>query len=401
MPHRFATRIRKVHKSFIREILKVTEQPDVISFAGGLPLPDLFPHRDMERAAVEVLSSEGPAALQYAATEGYAPLREWIARRYETRFGMDVDPDTVLITTGSQQALDLTAKVFLNPGDTVLLERPGYLGAIQSFSLFEATFASVDLLYDGPDLNDLAEALGDNKVKLFYTVPTFQNPSGISYSLEKRQAVAGLLKDRDTILLEDDPYGELRFAGEHLPPLISFLEPHNALLMGSFSKIVAPGLRVGWLVAPPALHDKLVLAKQASDLHSSTLTQRIVYRYLLDNDLDVHIEAIRECYGEHCRLMLEAIDRHFPKDVRCTRPEGGMFIWGTLPEGLDAMDLFNLAIEEKVAFVPGRPFYVDAQGENTFRCNFSNARPEHIEEGILRLARCMERLLDKEGQIRP
>jgi len=401
MPHRFATRIRKVHKSFIREILKVTQQPDVISFAGGLPLPDLFPARDMERAAVETLSTDGAAALQYATTEGYLPLREWIAARYRRRFGMHVTPENVLVTTGSQQALDLAAKVFCNPGDVVLMERPGYLGAIQSFSLFEAAFATVDLLHDGPDLNSLAEALGENEVKLFYAVPTFQNPSGICWSQEKREAVAGLLRDRQTLLLEDDPYGELRFAGEHLPPVASFLGPDQSLLMGSFSKIVAPGLRVGWIVTPEAMRDKLVLAKQASDLHTSTLTQRMLHRYLLDYDLEEHLERIRERYAEHCRLMLQAIETHFPKSVRCTHPEGGMFIWGTLPQNCDAMELFNLAIEDKVAFVPGRPFFVDGRGEDTFRLNFSNASPEKIEEGIARLGRCMARLLDNQAENRP
>ena len=398
MPHRFATRVRKAHKSFIREILKVTDQPEIISFAGGLPLPDLFPCRGMERAAVTELSSNGQAALQYATTEGYAPLREWIAKRYQERHGMEVTANDVVITTGSQQALDLAAKVFINPGDTVLVERPGYLGAIQSFSLFEPVFATVDLQHDGPDLNALAAVLGENQVKLFYAVPTFQNPSGLSYSREKREAVAGLLASRDTLLVEDNPYGELRFAGEECPPLAAFLGLDKALLMGSFSKIVSPGLRVGWLLAPEHLRDKIVLAKQAADLHTSTLTQRVLHRYLTENSIDEHIATIRERYGEHCRLMLAAIDRHFPPEVRCTRPEGGMFLWGSLPEGYDSMDLFNLAIENKVAFVPGRPFYVDGSGENTFRLNFSNANPERIEEGIARLGRCLAQLLEKEEQ---
>ncbi len=399
MPHRFATRIRKAHKSFIREILKVTAQPEIISFAGGLPLPELFPVRAMERAAVEALSAHGPEALQYSTTEGYPPLREWIAQRYHQRYGHTVDPEQIIITTGSQQALDLAGKVFINPGDSVLVERPGYLGAIQSFSLYEPVFTGVDLLHDGPDLNVLARVLAEAPVKLYYAVPTFQNPSGLSYSREKREAVAGLLRGRDTLLLEDNPYGELRFAGEDAPPMVFSGLEENGLLMGSFSKIVAPGLRVGWLVAPPALRDKLVLAKQAADLHTSSLTQRILHRYLQDNDLDEHLAAIKERYGLHCRLMLQAIERHFPPEVRCTRPEGGMFLWGTLPEGLDAMDLFTLALEEKVAFVPGRPFFVDGTGENTFRLNFSNADPQRIEEGIARLGRCLVQLLDKGAQI--
>lgn len=397
MPHRFATRIRKAHKSFIREILKVTQSPEIISFAGGLPLPDLFPNREMERAAVTVLSSHGAEALQYSTTEGYPPLREWIAKRYKERNGLDVDPENITITTGSQQALDMAAKVFIDPGDTVLIERPGYLGAIQAFSLFEPVFEGVDLQHDGPDLNALAEILGSGDVKLYYAVPTFQNPSGLSYSKEKREAVASLLAERDTVLLEDNPYGELRFAGDELPPLGASLLDSNALLMGSFSKVVAPGLRLGWVVSPPAMRDKLVLAKQAADLHTSTLLQRILHRYLIDNDLDAHLTRIKERYGEHCQLMLAAIDTHFPKEVRCTRPEGGMFLWGSLPDGYDAMELFNLAIDNKVAFVPGRPFYTDGRGENTFRLNFSNADPTHIEEGIARLGQCISQLLDNRG----
>lgn len=394
MPAPFASRISKAPKSFIREILKVTDQPEIISFAGGLPLPDLFPHRQMQEAATAVLASQGPAALQYSTTEGYPPLREWIAARYKTRHGLRVEPDDLLITTGSQQALDLAAKVFIDPGDTVLLERPGYLGAIQSFSLFEPRFAGVDLLSDGPDIEALAELLATREVKLFYCVPTFQNPSGLSYSLEKRKAVAELLAGAGTILLEDNPYGELRFAGTDNPPLTSFAPSDRALLLGSFSKIVAPGLRVGWVMAPPALREKLVLAKQAADLHTSTLTQRILHRYLQDNDLELHLNEIRERYGQHCRLMIEAIERHFPSQVHCTHPQGGMFLWAALPEEYDAMELFDLAIKEKVAFVPGSPFYADGQGKNTFRLNFSNASPDRIEEGVARIGRCIKRLLE-------
>lgn len=400
MPHRFASRMRKAHKSFIREILKVTEQPDVISFAGGLPNPEFFPFRAMERAAVQVISMQGPEALQYSTTEGYFPLREWIAARYKIRYGMNVDPARICITTGSQQALDMVAKVLLNPGDTVLVERPGYLGAIQCFSLYEPVFEGIDLQHDGPDLNALSSCIAKRNVKLFYVAPTFQNPSGLSYSLEKRQAVADLLRGKDVMLLEDNPYGELRFAGQDLPPMAQNMLLDNAMLLGSFSKIVAPGMRVGWIVAPELFLDKLVLAKQAADLHTSTLAQRIVHRFLTDNDLEQHLAIIREHYGESCRAMLQAAEEFFPPEVAVTRPEGGMFLWARLPEGHDAMDLFNLAIEQRVAFVPGRPFHWDGSGENCFRLNFSNAAPDIIRQGMERLGACIRQLLDKRPENR-
>ncbi len=401
MPHRFASRMRKAHKSFIREILKVTEKPEIISFAGGLPCPDLFPFRDMERAAVQVISMNGPEALQYSTTEGYPPLREWIAMRYKTKYGMDIDPARICITTGSQQALDIVAKVLLNPGDTVLVERPGYLGAIQCFSLYEPVFQGIELQHDGPDLNALSICIAKKNVKLFYAAPTFQNPSGLSYSLEKRQAVADLLRGKDVVLLEDNPYGELRFAGQDLPPMAQNMLRENALLMGSFSKIVAPGMRVGWIVAPELFLDKLVLAKQAADLHTSSLTQRIIHRFLTDADLEKHLELIREHYGEHCSTMLQAAEEHFPPGVTVTRPEGGMFLWARLPEGYDAMDLFNLSIERGVAFVPGRPFHWDGSGENCFRLNYSNASPETIRLGMERLGACIRQLLDNGPENEP
>ncbi|MBG0789088.1 MAG: PLP-dependent aminotransferase family protein [Desulfovibrionaceae bacterium] len=383
----FARRMSTVHRSFIREILKVTADPEIISFAGGLPNPELFPVASMDQASHRVFADIGASALQYSTTEGDAGLRAIIAERYAKR-GLTVDPDSILITSGSQQILDISAKVFLDKGDKVVIERPGYLGAIQAFSLFEPEFVTVSLDHDGPDLDELEAAFKDG-AKCFYAVPNFQNPSGVSYSLEKRRAVAELTDRYNVLFVEDDPYGELRFLGEHLPTVFSFCK-QPGLLCGSFSKIAAPGFRIGWVVAPEkVVYDKLVIAKQAADLHTSTVSQSIMRRYLEENDIEKHVALIRERYGRQRACMVEMIGKYFPDGVTITRPEGGMFLWVTLPEGVSSMDLFDAAIKEKVAFVPGRPFYVDGSGENTLRLNFSNSDEVRIEEGISRLGRAI------------
>ena len=395
MPIQFADRMSTVHRSFIREILKVTQDASIISFAGGLPNPELFPVSDLEQAAVKVMRESGPQSMQYSTTEGFEPLRQYIADRYHEKKGIEVSADEILITSGSQQCLDLLGKVFLNSGDNVVIERPGYLGAIQSFSVFEANFLTVGLEEDGPDLAELERVLDENEAKMFYAVTNFQNPSGLTYSAEKRAGVAEVLKDRSVLFVEDDPYGELRFMGEsHKPVVRGFLED-NGILLGSFSKVAAPGFRLGWMVCPTEVRDKLIIAKQASDLHTSTFAQRVMHQYVIDNSLDDHIEKIRECYGNQRAAMVKAIDEYFPAEVEVTRPEGGMFLWVTLPEDLSSMDLFDEAIKNKVAFVPGRPFYVDGSGENTFRLNFSNSDEEHIEEGIKRLGAGIKAFLSK------
>ena len=390
----FAKRMSQVRRSFIREILKVTADPSIISFAGGLPKPDLFPTAPMAAAAAAVLAESGPAALQYSVTEGEPPLRQWIANRYKTRKGLDINPDHILITNGSQQSLDLLGKVFLDPGDVIAVELPGYIGAIQAFSVFEPEFAGVPLGPDGPDIDVLTDILLGRKAKMFYAVPNFQNPSGLTYSLAARRAVAEALRVSDTVFVEDDPYGELRFRGEPMPPVGAFLT-HNRFLLGTFSKIAAPGLRLGWVVADAETLPKLVTAKQASDLHCSTLVQRILIRYLEDNDLDAHIATIRAAYGAQRDLMVERIKAEFPPEVACTEPEGGMFLWVTLPEGCSSFDLFDLCIKEKVAFVPGGPFFVNGEGTRDMRLNFSNAEPDRIAEGIARMGRAIKTLLAK------
>jgi 2-aminoadipate transaminase len=292
---RFAGRMNTVHRSYIREILKVTARPEVISFAGGLPNPDSFPVAGLAAAAAEEMKECGAQTLQYSTTEGYLPLRRWIAERYAAQ-GLSVTPDEILITGGSQQGLDIVAKAMLDDGDGVLLERPGYLGAIQCFSMYRAAFSTLELTADGVDTQALDRALQAGSPKLFYAVPSFQNPSGISYTEATRRETARLMAQSDCLLVEDNPYGELRFKGQALPPVKAYMNGAPSVLLGSFSKVVAPGLRLGWVCAPAELMDKLVTVKQASDLHTPTFNQRVLYRFLEQNDVDGHI-ASQGCDG--------------------------------------------------------------------------------------------------------
>jgi 2-aminoadipate transaminase len=393
----YARRMGNVQRSFIREILKVTEDPSIISFAGGLPNPRFFPSAEIAEAASRVLSTEGAAALQYATTEGFPPLRQWIADRYARR-GLRVSPDEVLVLNGSQQGLDLAAKIFLDPNDAVLVERPTYLAALQAFALFEPSFVSIALHEDGPDTAETERALAQRSPRFFYAVPTFQNPSGISWSPARRRAIAALLAAGPTVLIEDDPYGELRFSGEPLPFVASLMGERavadcRAVLLGTFSKIAAPGLRLGWICGGHDIMERLVVAKQAADLHSNGFAQRVLHRWLVDHDLDAHIARIRQAYGRQRDLMVELAGGLFPPGVTCTRPDGGMFLWVTLPHGCSSLELFNRAVAEKVAFVPGQAFFADGGGENTLRLNFSNSDEARIEEGMRRLARVMRSML--------
>lgn len=388
MPRQFADRMSCVHKSFVREILKITEDPEIISFAGGLPNPRYFPVQEVASATQKVLSECGEAALQYSTTEGYLPLREMIAARYAKQ-GLKISPGEILITNGSQQGLDLLAKAFLNKGDGVIMERPTYLAAIQSFGLFEPRFHSIPLQEDGIDVEALGKTLSKDRAKLFYSVPNFQNPTGITYSREKRKAVAEMLSGGKTVFIEDNPYGELRFMGEDVPSLRNYLG-EDAVLLGSFSKIVSPGVRLGWVCACEEIMEKLIVAKQASDLHSNYLCQRIVHQYFMDNDIELHIAKIRRAYREQRDFMVETMEDTFPGDVAFTRPEGGMFLWATLPENMSSLDLFNRAIAMKVAFVPGQAFYADGGGSNTMRLNYSNSDNERIAGGIKRLAKAIK-----------
>ena len=338
-----------------------------------------------------VIDQFGDEVFQYSSTEGYRPLREWVAERYRDEYGMDVQADDVLITTGSQQALDLMGKVLINPGDALAIEEPGYLGAIQAFTVFEPHFCPVPLLDDGIDLDRLEQILEERNVKLLYTVPNFQNPTGLTYSVEKRKALCALLNRYSAYLIEDDPYGQLKFEGEVFPYIGSF-GLKKSVLFGTISKIITPGMRLGWICTKDReLMQHLVTAKQAADLHSNIFAQYAVYDYLMNHELNEHIGKIKALYKEQSDAMLQAMKDFFPDTVTYTMPKGGMFVWGSLPEGESSLELFDRAMKEKVAFVPGNPFYVDDQKPvPTFRLNYTNSEPEVIREGIRRLGRLME-----------
>lgn len=390
--YRLSDRTLRVPRSFIREILKVAGEPDVISFAGGLPHPGLFPVEELQDAFSKVMAERGVESLQYGPSEGIWPLREWICDRYRKRAGLDISPANVLVTTGSQQGLDLAGKVFLNDDDAAAMERPGYLGAIQAFSFYTGRILQLPLESKGPDIEFMETMFRRDKPRIFYAIPNFQNPSGLSYDLDKRRAVADLCSRYEIQLVEDDPYGELRFSGSSFPTISSFME-RNWILLGTLSKVAAPGLRLGWIIGEEAILDSMIVAKQAADLHTSTLTQHLAWQYLSNGDIDEHIALIRKAYGRQRDCMVHMIRKCFPPEVSFTQPEGGMFLWVTLPEGCSSLELFNLAIKKKVAFVPGAPFYVDGGGANTMRLNFSNTDETQIEEGIIRLGSCLDEYL--------
>jgi len=388
----FSDRITDVPRSFIREILKVALDPSVISFAGGLPNRELFPAAEIKEATDKVFSIHGRDIFQYSNSEGYLKLREYISERYRQKQKLDIPVENILITSGSQQGLDLLGKVLINDGDSLIIEEPGYLGAIQAFSIYQPKFLPVPVSEQGMDLEKLREAMRSGKPKLMYTVPNFQNPSGISYSQENRIKISEILRCTNTLLIEDDPYGELRFEGEAKKSFKELL-PGNTVLLGSFSKTIVPGFRLGWIAASKHIMEKLVIAKQASDLHTSHFTQAIIYQYLKDNDVDSHVSKIRTAYGNQCRAMLKSLGKHFPTRVTYTKPEGGMFVWAELPEGAVALDLFEIAVKDKVIFVPGDPFYVNKKRTRTMRLNFSCVDEKTIEVGISRLGAAIGELL--------
>ncbi len=392
MAYRFSDRMAQVPESFLDELFRVSAVPGVISFAGGLPGSvhiDLEGIRDAARA---VFAGEGRMALQYSTTDGYLPLREFIADRYRRRLGLPAMPDEIQIVNGSQQCLDLVAKIFLDPGDAVGMERPGYLGAIEAFSLYEPVFHAVPLAGDGPDLDVLARVVREHAPKFFYGIPNSQNPSGQTYSEEKRRGVAEIFEGTETIFYEDDAFGDLFFDGKPRLPVKRYLSGQG-IMSGSFSKIVAPGMRIGWIYAPEPILQEFNVAKQAADLHSNFLCQVILHRYLSTHDLDAHVTRVSAIYGRQCRLMCDLLDDLMPPGAGHTTPEGGMFLTATLPGGVSSMDVFREGVREGVAVLPGVPFYVDGGGEDVIRLNFSAVGEEEIEEGVRRLARVVRRLV--------
>lgn len=386
----YSDSILNTPSSFIRNILKVTDSADVISFAGGLPNPISFPIDALKASVNHAIDESGAKLFQYSTTQGYLPLRQYIAEKYNKKQpDLNYTADDVLITTGSQQALELISKVLLNKGDGVVIEEPGYLGAIQAFTLREPQFYGVTLEQDGINVDELKNALKQPNVKMVYTVPNFQNPTGLTYTKDRREEVYEAIKDEDVIFIEDDPYGELRFTGEHLP-YIAAGKTTNSVVLGSFSKTVTPGMRLGYILTKNhELLNHIETAKQASDLHTNIFAQYILHDYLANNAYEQHVEKIIKLYKAQADAMLEAMEKYFPAHVSYTKPEGGMFIWVTMNNGANALDKFHEAMEQKVAFVPGNPFYTSKTDVNTMRLNYTNATPETIEEGIKRLGKIL------------
>ncbi len=397
-PHLYADRTAGMRASDIREILKVTVQPDIISLAGGLPAPELFPIDEYRRAFEWVLEADGAQALQYGPSEGYRPLRALLAERL-SRFGMNCTHDDLLVTNGSQQALDLMGKIFLNPGDAVLVETPTYLGALQAFNQYQATYAIVPMDDDGMRVDEVERVLSRRSagppIKFIYALPNFQNPTGRSMSLARRQRLVQLASHFGVPIVEDDPYGELRYEGHALPTLKSLDSDGSVIYLGTFSKILAPGFRLGWILASPEVMEILLHGKQPSDLHTGMAQQMATYQVARDGFVDQHVERIKAFYRERRDVMLRSIQAHFPADARYTRPAGGLFVWAELPHDIDTRVLLLDAVKDKVAFVPGQGFHADGSGTNTMRLNFSNVPPDQLQEGIRRLGRAIQRRLDR------
>jgi 2-aminoadipate transaminase len=396
---RYALRTQRMQSSMVRELLKLTEKPDLISFAGGLPAPEVFPVEQFKAAARRVLTQAGWKSLQYSTTEGYPKLREMIARHTQ-RYGIMVKPDNILMTNGSQQALDLIGKLFINPGDRIAVERPTYLGALQAWNAYQAEYIGIAMDDDGLMADDLEEALRSGP-KFLYALPNFQNPTGVTLSLARRKQVVKLADRWGVPIVEDDPYGQLRFKGDHLPSLAVLDSQErdgvqytgNVIYLSTFSKTLSPGIRLGWIVAPVEVISKLVLAKQGADLHTSTFIQMVAYEVARGGFLDRHVRHIRSVYRLRRDTILSALKRHMPPGVCWTQPEGGLFIWVRLPESMDTTEILRDAIDQKVAFVPGSAFYDNGSGKNTMRLNFSNATPAKIEEGIARLGKVLSRVM--------
>jgi 2-aminoadipate transaminase len=397
--YRFANRTQRMGSSVIRELLKLTEQPDIISFGGGLPAPEVFPVKEFKAACNYILDNFGPQSLQYSTTEGYRPLREMIAR-HTGRYAVNITPENILITSGSQQALDFIGRVFINQGDHIVVESPTYLGAIQAWNAYGAQYIAVPSDENGMVVDKLEEALRIGP-KFIYVLPNFQNPSGSTLNLERRQRLVELADKYGVPIVEDDPYGQLRFEGEHLPSLVYLDSKYrgddgtytgNVIYLSTFSKLLAPGIRLAWVIAPEKVIRKLVTAKQAADLSSPAFNQMVAYEVGKGGFLDEHVKVIRQVYKERRDVMVEAMEELFPSNVHWTHPLGGMFLWGILPEGMDAADVLKQAIERKVAFVPGESFHPNGGGKNTMRINFSYSNPETIREGITRLGTLLKEL---------
>jgi 2-aminoadipate transaminase len=379
-----AERTQNMQSSAIRELLKITQLPDVISFAGGLPAPEIFPVREIEEACHYLLRNEPMQALQYSTTEGHRPLREFIAESM-AKYGIQHSPDNILVTTGSQQALDLLGKIFIDPGTSVLTARPTYLGAIQAWRAYQAEFLTVPLDDEGMVVEEIEDIVKDVSPRFIYVLPNFHNPAGTTLPEERRRRLVKIAREHDLIIVEDDPYGALRYEDDDIIP-IAALAPERTIYLGTFSKTLTPGLRIGWVVGPVEIIHRLVQAKQGADLHSSTFDQMIANDVAQRGILRVHIRKIRKVYGERRDTMLDALEEFWPHGCCWTRPQGGLFLWAQVPDDINTEEFLNKALENKVAYVPGSNFYPEHDGGfNAMRLNFSNSPPDKIVEGVRRL----------------
>ncbi len=391
--HLFADRVKTLKGSAIREIFKLASQPDMISFTGGLPAPEMFPKKELADIAKDVLLNDGATALQYGITEGYDPLKDMVRKRMED-INVAKEQDHVIIVSGAQQGIDLAAKVFLNEGEGIIVENPSFIGALNSFRAYNAKLYAVDVENDGMNMEQVENLLKNNDtIKLIYTIPTFQNPSGITMSLEKRKQLLEIAKKYDIYIVEDNPYGELRFKGNDIPTIKSMDDTGRVIYVGSFSKILSPGLRLGWVVACPEIIQRIVVVKQVNDVHTNIFAQMIATQYMRKHSIDEHIVKIRALYGKRCGWMLECMDRYLPEFCEYTRPEGGLFIWCTLPGEYDTLAVVKECIKRKVAFVPGNTFMADMEKpSSSFRLNYSTMSEEKIEEGIKALGEVLHGL---------
>ncbi len=398
MAVKFADRMGKVEGSAIRELLKLTARPEVISFAGGMPAPELFPVEEMKKVSVAVLEEQGQVALQYTTTEGYLPLREKIADRMNKTLKTNVGPDDILMTSGSQQGLDFSGKVFIDKGDVILCESPSYMGALNAMKAYEPQFIEINTDNDGMIMEDLEKVLASNdRVKMIYVIPDFQNPSGRTWPLERRLKFMEIINKYEIPVVEDNPYGELRFDGESLPSLKSLDTKGLVIYLGTFSKIFCPGYRLGWTCASPKILEKFNICKQGADLQASTISQMEVNKFMDMYDLDEHVEKIKACYVKRRDIMLQTMKEEFPESVEFTHPQGGLFTWVTFPEGIDAGEMAKKCLEKNVAYVPGASFYPNGGVYNTCRLNYSNMPEEKIVEGIKRMGEVLREELAKSG----
>jgi 2-aminoadipate transaminase len=399
----YSDRAGKMRKSVIRELLKVTQDPEIISFAGGLPNPRSFPVKELEGILDYVMENHGPVALQYGTTQGLTNLREAIAERSH-KDGIDATSDNVIITSGSQQALDTIGKIFLNPGDTAICGLPTYLGGINAFRSYEGNLQGIPLDEDGMRVDLLEEKIKEllkNEItpKFIYTVPTFQNPAGVIMPESRRKELINIANEYDLVIVEDDPYGKLRYDSQPVKPIKAFDDEGRVIYMSTFSKILSPGFRLAWTIASPELTRKMIICKQALDLCTNTFTQFLAYEFMRRGSLDLHIMKICELYKPKRDIMMDAMKKYFPEGYSCYKPKGGMFAWPTLPEGIDTETMFLDSIKEKVAYVHGKAFHVNGGGDRSMRLNFSYSTNEQIEEGMNRLGNVIKKKLEKEKVI--